>query len=343
MKEIIKFDFNNPPMRDESIFWDENDPRWVDKECVLHEGRCLRMDNDSFVWCFTGPRGAGKTTYMTWIALKNAYLYDKRIISNYPISLDVRCQDMTVKNIRSEYLDLGRMFQFDGTYQDALIVLDEAPQVINRLATMTWKNRLLDLYLQKIRHDNISFLYGSQNESLDHGWVDGSLRFQTDILVYCRDASRRYPNGNYKPGGMVLANLIDKSGMWTGYRYDERPRTFKRTMVSELIWGTFDTHQQFDVFESLRGFAVDLQKTQITDKEEKDTLLPYRDKILEVVESAYAIGKMNATKFYEQLGDLAQKEKLKIGHMLRKAGVAKGGGNGNIFDFSNFDMEKFKV
>lgn len=342
MKDKIKFDYDAPPMRDESIFWGEDDFRWSDKNNDKPaSGRVLDMENDSFVWCFTGPRGAGKTSYMTYIAEKLNYLYGKRIISNYPISLDVRHKDMTVTNIRSENLDLGKMFNFDGAYQDSLIVLDEAPQVINRLATMSWKNRLLDLYLQKIRHDNISFLYGSQNESLDHGWVDASLRFQTDILVYCRDASRRYPNAGYKRGSMILATMIDKSGMWTGFRYDERPRTFRRRVLTELIWGTFDTHQQFDVFESLRGVSIDLEKTKITDKTDEIVPVGVVEKTRQILETGVASGKMKMIDLYTNIGDLDQKMKRAIGNALTKAGIRRYAGG--WFDFSNFDMEKFHL
>lgn len=340
MKEIIKFDYDNPPMRDESVFWSEDDPRWSDGNGADHiSGRVLDMEDDSFVWCFTGPRGACKTSYMTYVAEKIAYLYGKRIVSNFPISIDIRHKDMTVTNVRSENLDLGKMFNFDGAYQDALIVLDEAPQVINRLATMSWKNRLLDLYLQKIRHDNISFFYASQNESLDRGWVDAALRFQTDILVYCRDASRRYPNAGYKRGGMALVTMIDKSGMWTGFRYDERPRTFKRRVLTELIWGSFDTHQQFDVFESLRGVDMDLQKTRISDKEEipEDIF----EKAHQAAETGLVMGKMKMIDLYDSIGELDQKIKSALGKAFTKAGIRRYAGG--WFDFSNFDMEKFHL
>lgn len=339
MKEIVKFDPDNPILRDESIFWNANDTRW-DDQGNGETGKLLDMENESYVWCFTGPKRSGKTSFMTYLALKIGYTYGKRIIANYPMAINIRKTDGDIVNIKSEKLDLLKLFEFDGAYTDSLIVLDEAPQVINRLATMTWKNRLLDLYLQKIGHDNISMLYGSQKENLTSGWVDDALRFQTDILVFCRDAATRFHE--YKRGAMVLANLLDKSGQWTGYRYDEKPRIFKRRILTEIIWGSFDTHQRFDVFESLRGVQVDLQKTKISDKQE-DAIPPYYEQLKQTLQKASKQGKMAITDFYNDIGDLAKKEKDKIGQLLTKAGVKRRGAHLSKFDFSDFDMDCIKL
>lgn len=335
MREIVKFDYDSPPTRDDSIFYGD-----VPIEHVNHEIPEIDFDNDSYVLCFTGNRGAGKTSLMTYVAEWVCYKWGKRLISNYPISIDVVNQQKQVTNIRSEKLDLGKMFTFDGEYNNSLIVLDEAPQVINRLATMTWKNRLLDIYLQKIRHDQISFLYASQNEGLDYGWVDASLRFQTDLLIECKDAARLFPGTNDR-GAVTLYRITDKSGMWSGHSYRERPRFYKFRAITKLIWGSFDTHQEFDVFESLRNVDMGLAKYKVTDKQ--DEIIPdgVIEKVMQLAEQGIKAGKMKMTDFYIGIGDIDQTMKSAIGKLLSKAGIRRYGGG--WFDFSNFDMEKFHL
>ena len=337
MREIIKFDYDMPPTRDESILYGDRPVENINTKIPP-----IDFGNDSYVLCFTGSRGAGKTSLMTFVSEWIAYTWDKRIVSNYPISIDIITPEKKVVNLRSEQLDLGKMFLFDGTYSNALIVMDEAPQVINRLATMTWKNRLLDMYLQKIRHDQISFLYGSQNEGIDGGWVDASLRFQTDLLIDCKDASRVYPGTGNERGAVTLYDVKDRSGLWTGKTYKESGEVYQYRALTKLIWGSFDTLQQFDLFESLRGVAVNVGKYQVTDKEEQPAIPDgVVEKVLQTAEVGLSQGKMKMTDFYNNIGDIDQKVKSSIGHILSKAGIRRYAGG--WFDFSNFDMEKFKV
>lgn len=334
--KIGKFDYDNPPLVGEEIFWNRNDHRWG-KSANRHKRKphILDMNNDSYVCCFTGPRGGGKTSYMTYLTEKCAYLYDKRIVSNYPISLNIRYNNGWIKHIRSEPLDLGKVLTFDEYYRDCILVLDEAPQIINRLATMTWKNRLLDLFIQQIRKWEISLLYASQNEH----WVDNELRWQTDIVFYCRDASRRYPKAGYKRGGQILINMKDKSGLYSGYSYDERPHIKRFRLLSELIWNTFDTHQRFDVFEGLRKVSVDLSPQKITDGQHTEDY-SYIEKARDAVFSAIEVGKVKSKDFYKSIGDLTKKEKDGLAKRLSNCGV-KPINHDKVYQFNQFDVERF--
>jgi len=331
--------YKEVPLLAEEIFWSEDDPRWGGNGNSggngPNYGRIIDLENDSYIWCFSGPRGAGKTSYMTYIAEKAAYMYDKRIISNYPIKFKVRYQNGEIKLFESETLEMAKLLMFDESYQGCIMVLDEAPQVINRLATMTWKNRLLDLWIQQIRKNKDSLLYATQNE----GWVDNELRWQTDILARCRDASRRYPEAGHERGSIVLVDLIDKSGQWTGYSYDERPRIVKsKRVITKMIWGTFDTYHQNDILESLRRVKLSPGEYQIGEEgpafDYMGRCSPYMQQVLD------AGGRVLKTVFFNSLG-LNSKEKDDMGKRLRYAGVTDTGHGRDTYSFGNFDWDRF--
>ncbi len=349
-KEEIIFEEDLPVEKiksvSEEVFWGRNDPHWLEDSDEIsnplkgkHIGNSIDMKHDSYIWAFTGPRGAGKTEYMTYIAEKAAYLYDRRIISNYPIKLLLVYRKGGSKIIESEPLDLGKLLMFDADYQDVIICLDEAPQIINRLATMTWKNRLLDLWIQQIRKARASFLYAAQNEN----WVDNELRWQTDIMVKCRDFSRRYPAAGYKHGAMISVQMLDKSGQWTGYSYEERPRIVKQKRVLlEPIWGTFDTYHELDVFESLKKAELNVGKYKVGHPDEE--VPDYGSMVFPVLEEI--MGKkgkkrIKAKEFYQVCG-IGGDDKRKVGMILGSLGAERNGIGNTMLDFSKLDMNRLR-
>jgi hypothetical protein len=348
----------NPPIIDEHCFWEGEKQSsfkqfghswyWDKVNKTGDKGIALNLDDDSFVICETGPRGAGKTTKLTWHAEKCVYLYGSRIISNYPIKFNIRYEthgNSEITHHEAEMLDISKLLNMDEDYRKCIIVLAEAPQIINRLATMSWKNRLVNIFIQQLRHNESSLIYDSQNEK----WVDGELQWQTDIVEYCRDASRRYPRAGYARGSMILYDMIDKSGLWTGYSYDERPRTaHSGTLLSQAIWGTFGTHYIHDVFQSLKGAHVNVDKYEVHAGQEipEDEQIPesrrnlYRNAV-NTVSSAFRAGKVEIKKMYQSMGEISKKEKDIVGAALHAAGTEFTGHGGNKLDFTNFDMAAF--
>lgn len=342
-----------PKVVTQQVLWPADYPLWdseaTDEAIPWPILPGLNLGSDSYVLGFTGPRGSGKTSLMTYTAEQCAWLYDKRIVSNYAIDFAVTTGPGKINVYHADPLDIGKLLTFDADYKDCIIVLDEAPQVINRLATMTWKNRLLDLFLQQLRKSRISFLYASQNEGaihgdvphdLDHGWVDGALRFQTDVLVFCRDVSRL--NHTFTKGATIRSVWVDKSGLWSGFSFFERPRSLKLHTETQKIWGTFDTNQQFDVFESLAKVKVNAPTYEIGQpQEEDDAHSDYMGKAELVARTAMDRGGMPSIEFYDAVGPLTDKQKHHLGERLRKAGVRRGGQGASVLKFDNFDMEKF--
>lgn len=324
------------PLIGEEIFWSEDDPRWGDNgnEGTHGHGHVVDLSKKSWIYCCTGGRGMGKSSYMTYIVIKSALLYSKRIISNLPIKVKIRYQNGDIKLIESEPLDIAKLLKFDDDYKGCILVLDEAPRVINRLSTMTWKNRLFNLWVQQIRHSEQSLFYASQEFRL----IDGELRWQTDIIAECMDAKILWPEADYEEGAIILADLYDHSGQWTGYSYEKRPRKIKRKrIITELIWGTFDTYHESDVFESLKRVNLNVGEYQIGEEENES------DYVKRGVALSLAIegGEYSSIELFEQVGEGTDAEKQKLGSLWRMCGV-KTSPNGKKKDFAGFDKDKFE-
>jgi len=359
MTKVKRGNINESPLIEEEVFWPEEyyklqtdeSPRLKDTGGSYSPGdsgllygignnqqfvsRSLNLGRDSYIWCFAGPRGAGKTSLMSFIAEQCAYLYNKRIISNYPIKLRVwSAKAKRIIEIESEPLELGKLLMFDESYQGAIIVIDEAPQIINRLATMTWKNRLLDLWLQQIRKNGNSLLYASQNEF----WVDNELRWQTDVISSCRDASILYPG--YQKGSMILTSTRDMSGLWTGYSFEEKPRIVKKQKhLTKLIWGTFDTHHKNDVFESLAKVKMNVGEIQVGVEGGSDE--EYLTLSIPLIQQSQDNGIIKKREFASAIGMLGSKARDELYKRLRYSGLEDCGHGRDSFNFANFDMDKF--
>ena len=81
-------------------FCEGDDPRWAFMNPILmgegahtdNIGKCydINLTVDSFIFAFTGRRGAGKTTSMTDEAAKSSVIYrTMRLLPNYPSEFDV--------------------------------------------------------------------------------------------------------------------------------------------------------------------------------------------------------------------------------------------------------------
>lgn len=328
----------------ESIFYDGVSPH-IDSFYRKSRGNVSRsiidLSIDSYIIAHCGHRGAGKNLWMSFLLLKGAWLYKKRLLTNYPLGVIIRDRFGRLNTVEAEPLDVARMLEFDNEYDNCIIGIQEAPTIINRMAAATWKNRLLNLWLQEIRHSHSSLLYESQNEF----WVDGELQWQTDVVNYVTDASRRYPTAGLQRGGVVMGRLKDKSGMWTGYPYDERPVFHQMRLNALPIFNTYDTYYKGDIWESLRKVDLKLSKYHIdhTEKPEVD----YKDVALQVIDS-FMQGETTIPRrdFYKILPLESESDKHRLANDLARAGVTKGKWDSEsdtyMLDFTNFDRKKFQ-
>jgi len=328
----------------ESLFWGRNDA--IDLHG--HKKRWgIDLSVDSYIWCFTGGRGAGKTTAMTFSAAQACYLYDMRLVSNYPLEFRLLFEDGTSKVYRAEPLDLYKLMCFDAEYRHCLILLDEAPDVISHMAAMTWKNRLIAIFTRQLRKNRNSLMMCAQ----DFGLIDKSMRGQVDILVPCHDASRMYGWASSERGKMILYKLRDNSGMWTGktwqQEYDEarwKRRSCdpgeKYKLYPRVMWGdekhkpVYDTYYVQDVWESLR--KVDMR--MMTYSVGKDNLADsdFKERLVAMVDSLPK-GKIIQTEFWDMLG-FDENEKQAASKLFRASGVIK---RKYDYIFDDFDRDKF--
>jgi len=338
----------------ESIFWDEDDPRWrlsgrapVSKCFNNTTGdfcQVIDLQHDSYVIAYSGPRGAGKTIAMTYYAAQSVYLWDKRLVSNYPISF-VLIKGNSRIYVEAEPLDMYKLLCFDEDYKNCLILIDESPDIISHMAAQTWKNRLLNIFIRQLRKNMNSLFLGTQQLGL----IDKSMRWQTDIAVRCKDAYRLYGGSEgLERGACVLLDLYDKSGQWTGRgidadwdaQLDAIEPTDSYELAGSLVWGAFDTYYQQDIFESLRRVDMSLRSYDVGDAEKPD--YSGLKRVLPVIDAVCNDGKkVDSTELYNAFGELSDKETQFLGKALIKAGV-KNSRNGRTKDFTDFDRDKFE-
>lgn len=333
----------------EVIFWDEDDPRLAvinkteKRPRTVDDAQIVDMENDAYIWVFCGPRGAGKSLAMTHYAAKAVYLYNARIISNYPISFNLRRMNGKVTYHEAESLDLYKLLCFDEDYHHCIILMDEAPDIISHMASQTWKNRLINIFTRQLRKNMNSLLLGAQQISL----IDKSMRWQTDIVVNCMDAFRRYgSSGGLVRGASILLDLYDNSGMWTGngkfinhdgeFQYLDPDESLE--LPGRTIWGAYDTYYQQDVFESLKRVDMNLGSYEVGEKKDTSCL----SRAVLAIEDVLNDGKRIKIKdLYENIGGLSHGEKTMIGTLMGKAKAFKDGRAEGYYNLDTFDMSIF--
>lgn len=360
----------------ESIFWNADDPRkkavreytpngweyYMDSHITRKKARDIDMGRDSYIWCFTGVRGAGKSTLMTFFGMKAQYHYGLRLVSNYPIEYYLNYMDGRSKLIQAEPLDMYKLLCFDADYNDCLILIDEAPDIVSHMAAMTWKNRLLNIFIRQLRKNHNSLFLGAQQFEL----IDKSMRWQTDILAECQDASRKYGWSAEHRGKCILLRLVDNSGMWTGESYDTVLRraqyegeyvdpTIKIKVYPRVLWGD-DTHNAVwdtlyiqDVWESLKKVDIKLMSYGVG-KTELDSS-DYISKAYRVIDGILSSGSyiMAQPDFYKLVGELTPSEKRALSQrMVACSGLTEREwrdgckiGNSRTYNFANFNIRKF--
>jgi len=332
----------------ESILWGDIDP--YSSESSPQEGQIIDLSQDSYIFCYTGGRGAGKTTGMTELAIRSHWLYGMKIISNYPIEYLLAWADGGITHIKAEELDMYKLLCFDEDYKQCLILIDEAPDIVSHMASMSWKNRLLNIFVRQLRKNKNTLVLGSQQFEL----IDKSLRWQVDIVVECKDASRLPGNRSLRRGECILEDWLDNSAMWTGERWEQRQAklgyinraALKRKIFPGVLWGeeekgtkpVYDTYYQQDVWESLRKVDVKLGSYQVG---EQTPALDYIDRCLPAMQQVLDTGgKVMKIDFYNSLG-LNSKEKDDMGKRLSYAGVKSTGHGKDTFSFADLNWDRF--
>lgn len=330
----------------ESVFWAEDDPRHyllghdIENGIVPQsESQEIELDKDSFIFVYTGTRGSGKTLSMTGFAIWAVWYYGMRLVSNYPIDFILIHANGSKTEHHAELLDMYKLLCFDKDYKHCLILIDEAPDIISHMASQTWKNRLLAMFVRQLRKNRNSLILGAQDFFL----IDKSMRWQTDVLVECQDAYRLYGKAQgLERGTCILLDMKDNSGQWTG-QANEWETVLSMRMNGRFAWDAFDTLYEQDVWESLRKVDMKLKTYQVGDNAVQDTgyLSRAQDAIEDILQSESQL--CYQAPFYRDL-KLSNREKRDLSLRLSRAGVTVQMDNSRakrFMLFTNFNRREF--
>lgn len=333
-------------------------------------GHPLDLSLDSYIIVFTGRRGGGKTTLMSYFAVMCVILWNMRLIANYPIEFMLRRYRPDgrsyLQHVKAESLDIYKLMTFDVEYQNCLILIDEAPEVVNYMSAQSWKNRLFESFVRQLRKNKNSLMLCSQDFAL----IDKAARWQTDIQVECWDAARLYGTDSFLERGQEIhTNWYDLSGMWTGKSSEERahrglrPEVLRLKVFPRVLWGdreagikpVYDTYYQINILESLRKVDLRLSKVVVGNNEsvEGEGKYPVSPSVLKT--ALFNIEKLLADDqneqkatyqktFYNFLPGIGDRDKNNLSKLLGQFNVGRGqaGDGKRFYDFTNFDIANFR-
>lgn len=232
----------------------------------IGEGRPLDIQNDSYVMCFTGPRGADKTESLTFWAIY-AMSIGMECYANYPIEFTLvhpsgehEYKKVTVVTVADIIEHLGDMY-------GAFIAADEWQDIVGKFDYATKKAKFVQGHIARIRKYHCSMGWTSKFED----WLAGRDRDELDIEICCEDVAKSsWGYGKCGKGDYCIWRMKDHSGLWSGHKFNPKmPVTHDFTAYLKPIQGSYDTDFSVSVMESVRGFEFDLEKKVITDKKAK--------------------------------------------------------------------------
>ena len=95
----------------------------------------IRLDRDSYVWLFSGRRGAGKSVAMTFFIVFAVILYNMRIISNYAIEFLIRRYrpdgKTYLQHVKNETIDFEKLL----TNPDKTKLFDSVPPEVKIISS----------------------------------------------------------------------------------------------------------------------------------------------------------------------------------------------------------------
>lgn len=190
---------------------------------------------------FIGARGSGKSVGATRTAIFDYMMAGKEVWSNMPIAFRL-IKDGHARVFRSNSLDRLDLVALDRVFQNGLLLIDEINmEFAEARRSMSHKNIMFSYILQQLRKRKLNLIWTAQSE----GHVEDRLRWQTDFMIKCRDASLVQGQHNCGEGEMSQWTVFDTTGMVVG----ENPRGMedmiidRATILNKPWWNAFDSFQ----------------------------------------------------------------------------------------------------
>jgi len=241
----------------------------------------------SLVSGITGPRGSGKSLLLAYLGVMDMK-HGRRIVSNIDIHGPVKRRGKLVE-VKSELLSFDAILSLSETLEECVVCIDEINLWFSSMRAMSNANRIAGNFTQLIRKRNISLNYTTQNFK----WVDGMIRWQTDLLVACQDIFHT-PYGKEEGigrGEYIRYITVDRSGYLTGIPYEVSGKYYPGILEARPIWPYYDDKHVVDPWEAMSKVELKRQ-TKIVDLtggggeevEEVVPPLPENDDLLRLIE-----------------------------------------------------------
>lgn len=207
------------------------------------------MARQEMVIAMTGARGSGKSLMLAYVGLM-AMSDGIKVYSNFPVSGEF--QD---GRFEAEGLDILALYQFDARFDHSFLLIDEMQFSADARRSGSNANRLLNFVGNQLRKKSLSIAYSVQN----FAWVDNRWRFQTDLLIKCRDLCHSpwgKENGVAR-GEQFFLQFFDLSGVVTGTPFSDSQRSFRKMRVfGKPLWPMFDTQSLVSFEEAFRSYEM---------------------------------------------------------------------------------------
>lgn len=217
-------------------------------ECeVMPELRPVKKNiyRDELVVGFTGPRGAGKSIGLCYFGLGD-------MLAGVDVYANMEITDGT---IRANDLDTSMLFAFAESLTECDAIIDEFQFYALGRESNTNRNKLLGWLGMQIRKKSMSVYYSTQNFQ----WLDSWWKFQTDVLVECRDLYHT-PWGKEMGlgrGEEIHMKFFDMTGFVTGVTYKESGTPFgQMNIYAKALWNKYDSYALIGMDQVFQRFEI---------------------------------------------------------------------------------------
>jgi len=247
----------------------------------------VRRNRSREVHLITGASGAGKTLLLTElisIILMRYHLINKayepiigsyifprplKVWSNYPVSFWYRPADDGAAwkganrkvLLSTEDLDVEKLYTFHPDMREGTIIIDELDLIADRQDWASGGQKLLMAILRQVRKRHLSLKGTIQSIN----WLNPRFYFHIDYLTACRDSAVTAwgQNNNLEPGEITMLYTKDRSGLLTGYSYEETGKVHDSWFMGKRIHGFYDTDQEFNPFDHMISYHVKRKQKEI--------------------------------------------------------------------------------